>query len=65
VAVRALSAQLSLGRRRKLYIAACGDGQPAVSRDLRTALARACREADEAWLDRTARQLEAELTVRS
>jgi hypothetical protein len=65
VAVRALSAHLSLGRRRRLYIAAGGDGQPVVSRDLRTALARACRDADEAWLDRTARQLEAELPVRS
>jgi hypothetical protein len=65
VAVRALSAHLSLGRRRTLYIAACEDGRPVVSRDLKTALGRACREVDDAWLDRTARQLEAELPVRS
>ena len=65
VAVRALSAHLSLGRRRKLYIAACGEGQPVLSRDLRTALAGACPKADDAWLDRTARQLEPELPVRS
>ena len=65
VAVRALSAHLSLGRRRKLYIAACGEGQPVFSRDLRTALAGACPKAGDGWLDGTVRQLEPELPVRS
>jgi hypothetical protein len=65
VAVRAVAAQLSLGRRRTLYLAAAGGRHPVVSGNLRAALGRACPRADEAWLDRAARQLEAELPVRS
>jgi hypothetical protein len=65
VAVRAVAAQLSLGRRRTLYLAATEGRAPVVSGDLRTALGRACPGLDDAWLDRTARQLEAELPVRS
>jgi hypothetical protein len=65
VAVRAVAAQLSLRRRRIVYLAAADGRHPVVSGDLRTALARACPGIDEAWLERTARQLEAELPVRS
>jgi hypothetical protein len=65
VAVRAVAAQLSLGRRRTLYVAAADGRHPVVSGDLRAALGRACPRVDAAWLDRTARQLEAELPVRS
>ena len=65
VAVRAVAAQLSLGRRRTVYLAATEGRHPVVSGDLRTALGRACPGLDDAWLDRTARQLEAELPVRS
>ena len=65
VSVRAVAAQLSLGRRRTLYLAAVDGRPPVVSGDLRAALGRACPRADEAWLNRTARELEAELPVRS
>ena len=65
VAVRALAATLSFGRRRRIYLAVSKDAHPVVSGDLRTALGRACPGVDETWLDRTARQLEAELPVRS
>jgi hypothetical protein len=65
VYVRALQARLFLGRRRTVYLAGAGDDRPVVARDLKKALARACVGADEAWLDGTARQLEAELPAGS
>jgi hypothetical protein len=65
VYVRAVQARLFLGRQRTLYLAGVGDERPVVAESLRSALARACGGADEAWLDGTARQLEAELPAGS
>jgi len=67
VLVRSLAARLALGRLRTVYLAVAVDGErpPAVSRDLRTALGRVCGSADEQWLERMRRQLEAELPVGS
>jgi hypothetical protein len=65
VYVRALQARLFLGRRRTVYLAGVDNDRPVVGHNLRSALARACAGADEAWLDGTARQLEAELPAGS
>ena len=65
VYVRAVQARLFLGRQRTVYLAGIDDDRPVVAHSLRSALARACAEADEAWLDGTARQLEAELPAGS
>jgi hypothetical protein len=65
VHVRAVEARLSLGRRRVMYLAGAAGTRPFVSPALKDALARACAGADDAWLDGTARQLEAELLVGS
>jgi hypothetical protein len=65
VHVRAVEARLSLGRRKVMYLAGASGDRPFVSADLRSALARACSGADAAWLEGTARQLEAELPVGS
>jgi len=67
VLVRSLAARLPLGRLRTVYLAVPVDGArpPVVSRDLGTALERVCRGVDEQWLERTRRQLEAELPVGS
>ena len=65
VHVRAVHARLSLGRRKVMYLAGASGDRPVVSDDLKSALARACAGADEAWLEGTARQLEAELPVGS
>jgi hypothetical protein len=65
VHVRAVYARLSLGRRKVMYLAGSSGDRPVVSDDLKSALARACAGADEAWLEGTARQLEAELLVGS
>ena len=65
VYVRAIEARLFLGRRRTVYLAGAGGDRPVVAQSLRRALARACAGADEAWLDGTARQLEAELPAGS
>jgi hypothetical protein len=48
-----------------MYLAGASGARPVVSDDLKSALARACAGADEAWLEGTARQLEAELLVGS
>jgi hypothetical protein len=65
VHVRAVEARLSLGRRRVMYLAGASGARPFVSPDLRGALVRACAGADDAWLEGTTRQLEAELLVGS
>ena len=65
VYVRAVQARLFLGRQRTVYLAGAGNDGPFVSHSLKSALARACAGADEAWLDRTTRQLEAELPAGS
>jgi hypothetical protein len=67
VLVRSLAARLALGRLSTVYLAVAVDGTraPVVSRDLRTALERVCGGADEHWLERMRRQLEAELPVGS
>jgi hypothetical protein len=63
--IRAVQAHLPLGRRRIVYVAETAGAVPTVSGELRTALARACPDAQDDWLDRTARQLEAELPAGS
>ena len=65
VYVRAVQARLFLGRQRTVYLAGTGNDRPFVSQSLKSALARACAGADEAWLDGTVRQLEAELPAGS
>jgi hypothetical protein len=65
VHVRAVQARLFLRRQRTVYLAGVGDERPIVAQSLRSALARACAGADEAWLEGTARQLEAELPAGS
>jgi hypothetical protein len=65
VHVRAVEARLSLGRRRVMYLAGTSGARPFVSPDLKSALTRACAGADDAWLEGTTRQLEAELLVGS
>jgi hypothetical protein len=64
--VRRVNGRFALGRRRDVYLAAELDGHsPVVSPDLRMALARVVRSADERWLDRATRELEAELPADS
>jgi hypothetical protein len=65
VHVRAVEARLSLGRRKVMYLAGTSGARPFVSPELRGALSQACAGADDAWLEGTARQLEAELLVGS
>ena len=67
ILVRGLRARFAFGRVRPVYIAAALDvsGLPVVAADLRQALALASGTTDDQWLDRTARQLEAELPVDS
>jgi hypothetical protein len=65
VYVRAVHARLFLSRQQTVYLAGVGNDRPVVAQSLRTALARACAGADEAWLEGTARQLEAELPAGS
>jgi hypothetical protein len=48
-----------------MYLAGASGDRPFVSSNLKSALARVCAGADEAWLEGTARQLEAELPVGS
>jgi hypothetical protein len=67
ILVRGLRARFAFGRVRPVYIAVTPDasGLPVVAADLRRALTLASGTRDEQWLDRTARQLEAELPVDS
>jgi len=68
VGVRRVRARFALGRQRDVYLVAVTAGQqrtPIVASDLRLALAAALRDADERWLDRAARELEAELPTYS
>jgi hypothetical protein len=65
VHVRAVEARLSLGRRKVMYLAGTSGAHPFVSPDLKGALVHACAGADDAWLEGTTRQLEAELLVGS
>jgi hypothetical protein len=64
--VRRVSGRFALGRRRDVYLAADLDGHsPVISPNLRMALSRVLRGADERWLDRATRELEAELPADS
>jgi hypothetical protein len=67
IRVRALKARFAFGRIRTVYLAAALDASrlPTVSADLRRALALVSGPTNEQWLERTARQLEAELPVDS
>jgi hypothetical protein len=67
IGVRRVHARFALGRQRDVYLVAVAGEQrpPIVAPELRLALARALREADERWLERAARELEAELPTYS
>jgi len=67
IGVRRVRARFALGRQRDVYlVAVTGEKRPPiVAPELRLALAGALREADERWLDRAARELEAELPTYS
>jgi hypothetical protein len=57
----------AFGRRRDVYLVAIVDkrGSPTIANDLGGALRNALRSADGRWLERTVRQLEAELPTDS
>lgn len=64
--VRRLRGRFALGRRREVYLAAVRTERSAtVAPDLRVALARLVGNADDRWLERAARELEAELPAGS
>jgi hypothetical protein len=61
--VRRIHARFALGRSRDVYLAVVlqAGAAPVVASDLRSALERAVGPGDTRWLDRSAKQLEAEL----
>jgi hypothetical protein len=66
VYVRRLRGRFALGRERDVYLALVRDGgSPVVAPDLRVALAGVVGHVDDRWLDRAARELEAELPAAS
>jgi hypothetical protein len=66
VYVRRLRGRFALGRQRDVYLAVVrAEGSPIVAPDLRAALGRVIAGADDRWLDRAARELEAELPAGS
>jgi len=66
VYVRRVRGRFALGRRRDVYLAVVqGAGTPSVAPVLRLALTRAIGTADERWLERAERELEAELPADS
>jgi hypothetical protein len=66
VYVRRLRGRFALGRERDVYLAVVRDrGSPVVAPDLRVALAGVVGHVDHRWLDRAARELEAELPAAS
>jgi hypothetical protein len=66
VYVRRLRGRFALGREREVYLAlARGEGSPVVASDLRVALRQVLGDADDRWLERAARELEAELPAGS
>jgi hypothetical protein len=67
VFVRRVRARYALGRRRDVYLVAIvgKPGSPTIANDLGGALRGALQGADARWLERTVRQLEAELPTDS
>jgi hypothetical protein len=67
VFVRRVRGRYALGRRRDVYLVAIVDkrGSPTIANDLAGALRGALRGADGRWLERTVRELEAELPTDS